>query len=77
VTPLLHCAFSATQVHGSRIFFSMWKKQKKLLAEANRGQIEGEEKKEGDEMMTSGTEVSEAGKSEVLSVKEVQAGGVV
>ncbi len=55
----------------------MWKKQKKLLAEANRGQIEGEEKKEGDEMMTSGTEVSEAGKSEVVSVKKVQAGGVV
>lgn len=33
VTPLLHCAFSATQLHGSRIFWFMWKKQKRLLAE--------------------------------------------
>ena len=34
VTPLLHCAFSATQLHGSRIFWFMWMKQERLLAEA-------------------------------------------
>lgn len=33
VTPLLHCAFSATQLHGSWIFWKMWKRQEKLLAE--------------------------------------------
>lgn len=31
VTPILHCAFSATQLHGSRIFYYMWKKQVRLL----------------------------------------------
>ena len=27
ITPILHCAFSATQLHGSRIFFILWRKQ--------------------------------------------------
>ncbi|KAL9063479.1 MAG: hypothetical protein Q9161_009442 [Pseudevernia consocians] len=31
VTPILHCAFSATQLHGSRIFYLMWKKQVSML----------------------------------------------
>ncbi|KAF8573833.1 hypothetical protein K439DRAFT_1624775 [Ramaria rubella] len=31
VTPLLHVAFSAAQLHGTRIFFRMWKKQVMIL----------------------------------------------
>lgn len=31
VTPLLHLAFSATQMHGSIIFYKMWKKQRSLI----------------------------------------------
>ena len=54
VTPLLHCAFSATQLHGSRIFWFLWKKQERLLAEVIVGADEestggavGGERKEG------------------------------
>lgn len=31
VTPLLHIAFSAAQLHGTWIFFKMWKKENQLL----------------------------------------------
>ncbi|KAF8903665.1 hypothetical protein CPB84DRAFT_1773855 [Gymnopilus junonius] len=31
LTPLLHIAFSAAQLHGTRIFFSMWRKQEQKL----------------------------------------------
>ncbi|CAF9943860.1 MAG: hypothetical protein ALECFALPRED_001582 [Alectoria fallacina] len=37
VTPILHCAFSATQLHGSHIFYRMWKRQVRILE----GNIEG------------------------------------
>jgi hypothetical protein len=32
VTPLLHIAFSAAQLHGTWIFFKMWRKEKRLLS---------------------------------------------
>ncbi|KAF8573387.1 hypothetical protein K439DRAFT_1375534 [Ramaria rubella] len=32
-TPLLHVAFSAAQLHGTRIFFRMWKKQVRIIEE--------------------------------------------
>ncbi|KAJ5390855.1 uncharacterized protein N7496_001923 [Penicillium cataractarum] len=32
-TPLLHIAFSAAQIHGSMVFWRMYKKQRKLLRE--------------------------------------------
>jgi hypothetical protein len=32
-TPMLHIAFSAAQLHGTRIFYMMWKKQEKLIRE--------------------------------------------
>ena len=44
VTPVLHCAFSATQLHGSRVFYRMYKRQCGFLNEAGElgGQEEGE-----------------------------------
>ena len=33
VTPILHCAFSATQLHGSRIFYRMWRRQRRFVEE--------------------------------------------
>ena len=35
VTPILHLAFSACQLHGSRIFLDMWQKQERILREQN------------------------------------------
>ena len=32
-TPALHVAFSAAQLHGSRIFYLIWQKQEQLLKE--------------------------------------------
>jgi len=37
-TPVLHVAFSAAQLHGSRIFYTMWRKQERILRE--RGGLE-------------------------------------
>lgn len=31
VTPLLHMAFSAAQLHGSWIFYKMWRKERGLI----------------------------------------------
>lgn len=39
-TPLLHVAFSAAQLHGTRIFYKMWRKQERLLSE----QMDAEQK---------------------------------
>ena len=76
VTPLLHCAFSATQVHGSRIFFRMWRKQQKLLAEeAKRGYLGG--KDVAIEHTSEQTLAVTEEKEENMAVVEVQAGGVV
>lgn len=33
VTPILHVVFTAAQLHGSRILLSMWRKEKRKLAE--------------------------------------------
>lgn len=42
VTPILHIAFSATQFHGSRVFYRLWRKQSRLLQEGMaRGDEEG------------------------------------
>lgn len=43
VTPILHVAFSATQVHGSLIFMRMAKKQKKLMRQGELDGLEGVE----------------------------------
>ena len=45
-TPILHCAFCAAQLHGSRIFFLQWRKQARFVREA-RGLEAGEKKEEG------------------------------
>ena len=34
ITPILHVAFSAAQLHGSRIFYIIWRKQEKELLNA-------------------------------------------
>jgi hypothetical protein len=34
-TPMLHIAFSVAQLHGTRIFYAVWKKQERLLKEAD------------------------------------------
>jgi hypothetical protein len=36
VTPILHIIFTAAQLHGSRILFQMYRKQKKMVAEEDR-----------------------------------------
>lgn len=41
VTPLLHVAFSATQVHGSFIFYRMAKRQQRLVKEMETGDAVG------------------------------------
>ena len=33
VTPILHVVFTAAQIHGSRILLSMWRKEKRKLAQ--------------------------------------------
>ena len=74
VTPILHVAFSATQIHGSRIFYFMWRKQKKLLAEQRR--IESEAMSERGEMPRIEVDEAVEEKKEELTVVEVRAGGV-
>jgi len=39
VTPLLHVAFSATQLHGSLIFYRMAKRQRSLIKEMETGEV--------------------------------------
>lgn len=39
VTPLLHVAFSATQLHGSLIFYRMAKRQRRLIKEMETGEV--------------------------------------
>lgn len=43
VTPILHCAVLAAQVHGSRIFYMMWKRQMRFLREGGKGREREEE----------------------------------
>ena len=90
VTPLLHCAFSATQLHGSRIFWFMWKKQKRILAEivagadeeSSRGAGGGETKERPLEDVTA-TETALGGasprevKKEDVAESRVQGGDVL
>ena len=45
VTPILHIAFSAAQLHGTRIFYRMWQKQKCLIRDQQ--DKEKQEVKEG------------------------------
>ncbi|KAL6719995.1 hypothetical protein ACLMJK_001916 [Lecanora helva] len=77
VTPLLHCAFSATQIHGSRIFYLMWRKQIRILAEeakafsCEKGNVSIGETL--NEVTPSATEE----KKEHIAVVEVQAGGII
>jgi len=39
VTPLLHVAFSATQLHGSLIFYRMAKRQRRFIKEMETGEV--------------------------------------
>jgi hypothetical protein len=41
VTPLLHIAFSAAQIHGSLVFWRMYRRQQRYIKEAD--DIDGEE----------------------------------
>jgi hypothetical protein len=83
VTPVLHCAFSATQLHGSRIFYFMWKKQKRILAELDReGAVEdGKDMGEGEVregQLVDGVMLGlPEEKKETVAAKEALAGGVV
>lgn len=60
VTPVLHCAFSATQLHGSRIFYKMYKRQCGFLNEAEE---------------PSGREQGEAGEKAKGEIRDVRTGG--
>lgn len=40
LTPLLHLAFSAAQFHGTRIFYSLWRKQERLMMGGNSKDLE-------------------------------------
>ena len=78
-TPVLHCAFSATQLHGSRMFWLMWRKQERLLAQTQeRGDLEEapgqvtEDKKEGAKELAE-KEVKE-GLEEAVALRDVQGG---
>ncbi|KDQ07950.1 hypothetical protein BOTBODRAFT_38386 [Botryobasidium botryosum FD-172 SS1] len=44
-TPLLHCAFSACQLHGSRVFWKMYQKQGRLIKQE--ADMEASVRKEG------------------------------
>ncbi|KAJ7877870.1 hypothetical protein B0H13DRAFT_2235850 [Mycena leptocephala] len=50
-TPVLHIAFSATQFHGTRIFYRMWRKQAKIV----RDQQDAKKLEEGSEAETERT----------------------
>jgi len=56
VTPILHLAFSFTQLHGSRVFFRLWQKQERLRKEKHAGV--------GDEAAVGGGGGEEAGERE-------------
>lgn len=67
-TPLLHLAFSAAQVHGSMIFWRMYKRQKRYLAEKRQPDEEsGQAESDG--------EVVEAEGKSTLEVVKVEDGG--
>jgi hypothetical protein len=51
-TPVLHIAFSAGQLHGSRIFYSLWRKQEKLV----KGVVNVDVDKEGSQYEGEGLE---------------------
>ncbi|KAJ5676117.1 hypothetical protein N7462_009014 [Penicillium macrosclerotiorum] len=46
-TPLLHCAFSAAQIHGSLVFWRMYKRQQRFLQEAESVSFEVKEENIG------------------------------
>ncbi|PLB53952.1 hypothetical protein P170DRAFT_396949 [Aspergillus steynii IBT 23096] len=48
-TPILHIAFSAAQVHGSVVFWRMYKRQQRFLNEEAGQDLVGSENTEGDE----------------------------
>ena len=75
VTPLLHCAFSATQLHGSRIFFLMWKKQNRYLAEQDQKEVEGQRRGGAEGTLGMGNPIE--AKEQRAAVREAEAGGVV
>jgi len=41
VTPVLHVAFSAAQLHGSHIFYKMWRKQERILRDSRESKPDG------------------------------------
>ncbi|KAJ7716007.1 hypothetical protein DFH07DRAFT_974022 [Mycena maculata] len=47
VTPILHLAFSAAQFHGMRIFFKLWKKQKRIIRDQRNTEKEMREENAG------------------------------
>ncbi len=62
-TPILHTAFCAAQLHGSRIFFIQWRKQARFAREG-RG-IEAGPKQEGDISPQSSKQLLEESTAEI------------
>ena len=83
VTPVLHCAFSATQLHGSRVFYRMYKRQCGFLNEAEElsGREEGEAgekaKKENRDIWTGGTTVDDGVTVQAMSCETVPHEGIL
>jgi hypothetical protein len=56
-TPMLHIAFSAAQLHGTRIFYAIWKKQERLVKKEDLEKaVDGLEELEEDSHEDSGRE---------------------
>ena len=79
VTPLLHVAFSATQLHGSRIFYCMWKKQCRILAGEGSGEVRVEGMLGGRDArpVADDRENTTEEKRESVTITDLQAGRVV
>jgi len=64
VTPILHIVFSMAQVHGSRILFELYKKQKRLLAEEERRLTDPE----GRSMQSKGKQIEEEDQIQMVTM---------
>ncbi|KAF8583554.1 hypothetical protein K439DRAFT_1505442 [Ramaria rubella] len=62
VTPLLHVAFSAAQLHGTRIFFRMWKKQERIIDGLRAADVEAAPLRSHDERRSRAAHLSHLGR---------------
>lgn len=86
VTPVLHIAFSATQLHGSRVFWRMWRRQRGIIEGLELGgRVEegglpaGAEGPAGGDVYGSGKEgkVLDDTDAGLVGVRELQSGDIV